>query len=415
MFKPFELFVGLRYTKAKRKNHFISFISATSMIGIALGVAALIVVLSVMNGFQKELRSTILGVVSHVQIFGGQSQLDNWEKVASQARSEASVVGSAPFVSGEGLLTAGRRSNGTMIRGVLPDQEVSVSDVSEHMVSGSFSSLEAGQFNVLLGIDLARALGVRLDDRVVLITPRGQVTPAGVMPRLRQFRVSGIFEVNNYEYDAALAIIHMTDAQKLLRFGDSVSGVRLKLTDLFDAPQVAKNLAPVLPINTFVSDWTQSHATFFRAIQIEKRVMSIILLLIVAVAAFNIVSTLVMVVTDKRTDIAVLRTLGALPSQVMKIFFIQGSLIGFIGTALGLVFGLIIAANIAVIIPAIESMFGVQFLAKDVYYISEIPSEIQVGDVLWIGFMSICLTMVATIYPSMRASKINPSEALRYE
>ncbi|MBT7998106.1 MAG: lipoprotein-releasing ABC transporter permease subunit, partial [Betaproteobacteria bacterium] len=352
MFKPFELFVGLRYTKAKRKNHFISFISATSMIGIALGVAALIVVLSVMNGFQKELRSTILGVVSHVQIFGGQSQLDNWEKVASRARSEASVVGSAPFVSGEGLLTAGRRSNGTMIRGVLPDQEVSVSDVSEHMVSGSFSSLEAGQFNVLLGIDLARALGVRLDDRVVLITPQGQVTPAGVMPRLRQFRVSGIFEVNNYEYDAALAIIHMTDAQKLLRFGDSVSGVRLKLTDLFDAPQVAKNLAPVLPINTFVSDWTQSHATFFRAIQIEKRVMSIILLLIVAVAAFNIVSTLVMVVTDKRTDIAVLRTLGALPSQVMKIFFIQGSLIGFIGTALGLVFGLTIAANIAVIIPA---------------------------------------------------------------
>ena len=415
MFKPFELFVGLRYTKAKRKNHFISFISATSMIGIALGVAALIVVLSVMNGFQKELRATILGVVSHVQLMGSHGQFENWESIAEQTKKQDGVIGSAPFVSGEGLLTFGRRSHGTLIRGVLPHFEKNVSDVSDHMVEGSLDTLEAGQFNVVLGIDLARSLGVGVGDRVVLITPQGHVTPAGVMPRLRQFLVSGIFEVKNYEYDAALAMIHMADAQKLLMLGNSVSGLRLKLTDLFEAPRVASNLASLLPPDIFISDLTRSHATFFRAIQIEKRVMSIILLLIVAVAAFNIVSTLVMVVTDKRTDIAILRTLGALPSQIMKILFIQGSLIGFIGTLLGLSFGLLVAVNIDVIVPAIESVFGVQFLAKDVYYISDIPSEVQANDVIWIGLLSLGLTMLATIYPSLRAAKINPSEALRYE
>ena len=415
MFKPFELFVGLRYTRAKRKNHFISFISVTSMVGIALGVAALIVVLSVMNGFQKELRATILGVVSHVQIMSSQGQFDNWQEIIKKTNSQADVVGSAPFVSGEGLLTFGRRSQGAIIRGVLPKIENDVSDVVVNMIQGSMDSMVSGEFNVVLGVDLARSLGVGVGDRLVMITPQGQVTPAGVMPRLRQFRVSGIFEVRNYEYDAALAIIHMEDAQRLLRLDDSVSGLRLKLTDLFDAPRVASELSRILPAGFYVSDWTQSHATFFRAIQIEKRAMSIILLLIVAVAAFNIVSTLVMVVTDKRADIAILRTLGALPSQIMTIFFIQGSLIGFIGTALGLFFGLIIASNIDVIVPAIESLFNVQFLAKDVYYISDIPSEIQLYDVVWIGVLSLGLTMLATIYPSLRAAQINPSEALRYE
>jgi lipoprotein-releasing system permease protein len=415
MFKPFELFVGLRYTRAKRKNHFISFISATSMVGIALGVAALIVVLSVMNGFQKELRATILGVVSHVQVIGVQERFENWQEIVKTTKAQNDVIGTAPFVSGEGLLTFGQRSQGAMIRGVLPNLENDVSDVGAHMVEGSLNTLVPGEFNVVLGIDLARSLGVGVGDRLVMITPQGQVTPAGVMPRLRQFLVSGIFEVRNYEYDAALAIIHMSDAQKLLRLGESVSGLRLKLRDLFNAPHVASELSRTLPSGFYVSDWTQSHATFFRAIQIEKRAMSIILLLIVAVAAFNIVSTLVMVVTDKRSDIAILRTLGALPKQIMKIFFIQGSLIGFIGTALGLFFGLVVASNIDVIVPAIEGFFGVQFLAKDVYYISDIPSEIQLDDVVWIGLLSLGLTMLATIYPSLRAAKINPSEALRYE
>ena len=415
MFKPFELFVGLRYTRAKRKNHFISFISLTSMVGIALGVAALIVVLSVMNGFQKELRATILGVVSHVQVIGVQERFENWQEIVKTTKAQNDVIGTAPFVSGEGLLTFGQRSQGAMIRGVLPNLENDVSDVGAHMVEGSLNTLVPGEFNVVLGIDLARSLGVGVGDRLVMITPQGQVTPAGVMPRLRQFLVSGIFEVRNYEYDAALAIIHISDAQKLLRLGESVSGLRLKLRDLFNAPNVASELSRMLPSGFFVSDWTQSHATFFRAIQIEKRAMSIILLLIVAVAAFNIVSTLVMVVTDKRSDIAILRTLGALPKQIMKIFFIQGSLIGFIGTALGLFFGLVVASNIDVIVPAIEGFFGVQFLAKDVYYISDIPSEIQLDDVVWIGLLSLGLTMLATIYPSLRAAKINPSEALRYE
>ena len=415
MFKPFELFVGLRYTRAKRKNHFISFISLTSMVGIALGVAALIVVLSVMNGFQKELRATILGVVSHVQVIGVQERFENWQEIVKTTKAQNDVIGTAPFVSGEGLLTFGQRSQGAMIRGVLPNLENDVSDVGAHMVEGSLNTLVPGEFNVVLGIDLARSLGVGVGDRLVMITPQGQVTPAGVMPRLRQFLVSGIFEVRNYEYDAALAIIHISDAQKLLRLGESVSGLRLKLRDLFNAPNVASELSRMLPSGFFVSDWTQSHATFFRAIQIEKRAMSIILLLIVAVAAFNIVSTLVMVVTDKRSDIAILRTLGALPTQIMKIFFIQGALIGFIGTVLGLFFGLIVASNIDVIVPAIEGLFGVQFLAKDVYYISDIPSEIQLDDVIWIGLLSLGLTMLATIYPSLRAAKVNPSEALRYE
>ncbi|MDA0359609.1 MAG: lipoprotein-releasing ABC transporter permease subunit [Proteobacteria bacterium] len=415
MFKPFELFVGLRYTRAKRKNHFISFISATSMVGIALGVAALIVVLSVMNGFQKELRATILGVVSHVQVIGMHERFENWQEVVKTTKLQNDVIGTAPFVSGEGLLTFGQRSQGAIIRGVLPNLESDVSDVGTHMVEGSLDTLVPGEFNVVLGIDLARSLGIGVGDRLVMITPQGQVTPAGVMPRLRQFLVSGIFEVRNYEYDAALAIIHMSDAQKLLRLGDSVSGLRLKLKDLFNAPRVASELSRTLPTSFYVSDWTQSHATFFRAIQIEKRAMSIILLLIVAVAAFNIVSTLVMVVTDKRSDIAILRTLGALPTQIMKIFFIQGALIGFIGTVLGLFFGLIVASNIDVIVPAIEGLFGVQFLAKDVYYISDIPSEIQLDDVIWIGLLSLGLTMLATIYPSLRAAKVNPSEALRYE
>ncbi len=415
MLKPVELFIGLRYTRAKRRNHFISFISTMSMVGITLGVAALIVVLSVMNGFQKELRATILGVVSHVQVLGANGRLASWSDTMSSASALTGVRGVAPFVNGEGLLTHGRRSSGALIRGVDPLLEEDVSEIHQHIISGELGLLKSSEFNTVLGIDLARSLGVNVGDTVVLLTPQGNVTPAGVMPRLRRFTVVGIFEVKNYEYDSALALVHISDAQKLFMMGAAVSGVRLKLDDMFEAPKIASELNALLPRNNFVTDWTRSHATFFRAIQIEKRAMFVILFLIVAVAAFNIVSTLVMAVTDKRADIAVLRTMGARPSQILKIFFIQGSIIGFLGTVVGVSLGLIVAYHIDVIVPAIEAAFGVEFLAKDVYYISDIPSEILLSDVTWITALSIILTMLATLYPSLRASKINPSEALRYE
>ena len=415
MFNPLECFIGFRYARAKRRNHFISFISITSMVGISLGVAALIIVLSVMNGFQQELRSSILGVVSHVQLTGTGGKLKDWTSVAEEVKSRPEVVGAAPYVNGEGLLSAGRRSQGAVIRGVLPGLEREVSELGKKMIAGEFSYLEAGEFNTVLGLDLARSLGVDVGDKVVFITPQGQVTPAGVMPRFRQFTVSGIFEIKNYEYDSALALIHLNDAQKLLRFSGVVSGVRLKLADLFDAPRVSEEIARLMPDDIYTSDWTRSHSTFFRAIQIEKRAMFIILLLIVAVAAFNIVSTLVMAVTDKRPDIAVLRTLGARSGQIMRVFLIQGTLIGLLGTISGLILGVIVAFNIGTIVPAIESLFGVQFLAKDVYYISEIPSQIQLNDVIWIALLSFGLTVLATIYPSLKASRVNPSEALRYE
>jgi len=415
MLSPYELFVGLRYTRAKRKNHFISFISITSMLGIALGVAALIVVLSVMNGFQKELRATILGVVSHIQVAGLGGRLADWPAIAEQARRSPDVIAAAPYVMAEGLLSHGRPVQGTVVRGILPDQEATVADIGEHMRGGGLDTLVAGEYRIALGIDLAHALGAEIGDRVMLIAPQGQVTPAGILPRLRQFTVTGIFELKNYQYDSGLALVHMEDAQRLFRFGDQVSGVRLKVNDLFEAPRVARELADSLPPSVYVSDWTRSHANFFRAVQIEKRVMFIILLLIVAVAAFNIVSTLVMAVTDKRADIAILRTLGAAPRDIMKIFVIQGALIGLVGTLAGLLMGVLVAANIDVVVPAIENALGFKFLAKDVYYISDLPSELQIDDVSIIAVTAFALTLLATLYPSFKAARTNPAEALRYE
>jgi lipoprotein-releasing system permease protein len=415
MLNSFELFVGLRYTRAKRRNHFISFISVTSMLGIALGVAALIVVLSVMNGFQKELRNRILGVAAHVQIVGLGQPLAAWEKVAKSAIGHPEVTAAAPYVMAQGLLSYRRSVQGSIVRGVLPEREDAVADIGRHMRSGRLTDLRPGEFNVVLGAELAMALGARTVDRVVLIAPQGQVTPAGILPRLRQFTVSGIFEVGMYEYDAGLAFIHLEDAQKLYRMDQGVTGVRLKLTELFAAPRVAQDLASSLGDEVYVTDWTRSHANFFRAVQIEKRVMFIILLLIVAVAAFNIVSTLVMAVTDKRADIAILRTLGAAPGDVMKIFIIQGALIGVIGTVAGVALGTLVAVNVDVIVPAIERAFSIQFLAKDVYYISDLPSDLQLRDVVAIALTSFALSLLATIYPSLRAAKTNPAEALRYE
>ena len=415
MLSPYELFVGLRYTRAKRKNHFISFISITSMLGIGLGVAALIVVLSVMNGFQKELRATILGVVSHIQIAGMGGRLADWPVVDEQARSHPEVIASAPYVMAEGLLSRGRPVQGTIVRGIIPELEASVAEIGEHMREGDLDTLRPGEYRIALGIDLARSLGAAVGDRVVLIAPQGQVTPAGILPRLRQFTVAGVFELKNYQYDSGLALVHIEDAQKLFRFGNEVSGIRLKVEDLFAAPRIARELANTLPSSVYVADWTRSHANFFRAVQIEKRAMFIILLLIVAVAAFNIVSTLVMAVTDKRADIAILRTLGAAPGDIMKIFIIQGALIGLVGTLAGLLLGVVVATNIDVIVPAIENLLGFKFLAKDVYYIDDLPSELQAGDVTVIGVTAFVLTLLATLYPSFRAARTNPAEALRYE
>ncbi|MDT3736038.1 MAG: lipoprotein-releasing ABC transporter permease subunit [Denitratisoma sp.] len=411
----YELFIGLRYTRAKRRNHFISFISLISMCGIALGVMALIVVLSVMNGFQKELRTRILGVASHVQISGRGGELAAWQQVAEQASKHKSVLAAAPYVAAQGMLSFDQTVRGALVRGILPDAEEQVAEFNRHMRGGSMQLLKPGEFGIILGGELARALQVFTGDKVTLIAPQGLVTPAAILPRLKQFRVVGIFEAGMYEYDSGLALIHLADAQALYRMEDRVSGVRLKLDDLFAAPRVARELLPLVEADVFIADWTRSHANFFRAVQIEKNVMFIILLLIVAVAAFNIVSTLVMAVTDKESDIAILRTLGASPGSIMQVFIVQGALIGTIGLALGLAGGVALALNIDVVVPAIERLFNTQFLAKEVYYISELPSDLQWRDVGIIAAVSFALTLLATLYPSWRASRVNPAEALRYE
>lgn len=414
---PYELLVGLRYTRAKRKNHFISFISMTSMVGIALGVAALIIVLSVMNGFQAELRSRILGVASHIEITENSNRLDNWQALSAQVDAQPNTQANAPYVMAQGMLSYGQAVQGALVRGILPVEEDKVADLGKNMQVGQLDDLQAGEFNIILGSDLARSLGVTIGEKVVLMAPQGQFTPTGVVPRIKQFNVVGLFQIGMYEYDAGLALIHMSDAAKLYRMGDKVSGLRLKINDLFDAPAMTAELDKTLtPLGAYyITDWTQQHANFFKAVQLEKRVMFIILTLIVAVAAFNIVSTLVMAVTDKRADIAIMRTLGTSPSSIMQIFIVQGALIGIIGTIFGAFFGILIAFNIDTIIPFIENLFHVQFLAKDVYYISELPSKLVWSDVITIIVVSVILSLLATLYPSYKASKINPAEALRYE
>jgi len=411
----YELLVGLRYFRAKRRNHFISFISLISMAGIALGVAALIVVLSVMNGFQKEVRARILGVAAHVQVLGQDNKLSDWQGVAAETLKHPRVRGAAPFVQAQGLLSIGDQVRGVLVRGVLPAEEDKVADIGAHMKAGKLESLQAGEFGIVLGADLARFLRVLVGDKVVLISPQGNVTPAGFMPRLKQFTVVGIFEVGMFEYDSGLALMHLEDAQALYQHGTAVSGVRLKLDDLFTAREVAQDLRPILGPGVVVTDWSRSHANYFRAVEIEKRMMSIILTLIVAVAAFNIVSTLVMLVTDKQADIAILRTLGAAPGSIIKIFMVQGTLIGVIGTVAGVVGGVVLGWNIDIVVPFIERLLGFKILAKDVYYISDLPSDVHLADVTVIATVSLVLSFLATLYPSWRASRVNPAEALRYE
>ena len=412
----YELFIGLRYTRAKRRNHFISFISLISLLGITLGMTALITVMSVMNGFQKEVRTRILGVASHVQVSGIDGTLTNWPQVAHETTNHPQVESAAPYVGAQGMVSVGQVVRGVMVRGILPALEDKVADLDRMMVNGKLDALVPGEFGIVVGTELARTLGVSRGDKIVLISPQGQVTPAGILPRLKQFTVTGIFEAGHFEYDSSLVLIHIVDAQKLYRMeDDQVSGVRLKLHDLFLAPQVVRELAPLISQDTHITDWTRQHANYFRAIQIEKRMLSLILALIIAVAAFNIVSTLVMAVTDKQPDIAILRTLGASPRSIMKIFIVQGTLIGVFGTLLGVVGGVLLAYNVSDVIALVERLFSVQFLSREVYYISEIPSDPQMADIVTVATVSFLLTLLATIYPSYRASKVNPAAALRYE
>ncbi|MGE0371416.1 MAG: lipoprotein-releasing ABC transporter permease subunit [Gammaproteobacteria bacterium] len=415
MFRPLEVFIGLRYTRAKRRNHFISFISLISMLGIALGVTALITVLSVMNGFEKELRERILGVVSHATVLDGAGAIMDWPELRAQLAGYPGVTGVAPFVHAEGMISHGERVAGTILQGVLPEEEPAVSELPRKIVAGDLASLTAGSYGIVLGQELAYTLGVTLGDQVVVITPQASITPAGFLPRLKRFTVVGVFSIGMYEYDSALALVHLEDAATLYRLDGGVSGLHLKLDDMFKAPALSRALELTLPPGMRVIDWTRQHSNFFRAVKMEKTVMFVILFLIVAVAAFNLVSTLVMMVTDKRSDIAILRTLGSSPGSIMAVFIVQGSVVGVIGTLLGMAGGVALALNVETLVPAIEHLFHVQFLAPDVYYISDLPSDMRWADVFSIGGLALVLCLLATLYPAWRAARVQPAEALRYE
>ena len=418
---PYELALGWRYTRAgraTRRNGFISFISGVSMLGIALGVAALIIVLSVMNGFQKEVRDRMLSVVSHIEVFAPLGMaMPDLSVTMAQAKSNPAVVAAAPFVAAQGLLAYGEDMKGVMVRGIDPVLEPSVTDLTNQTLSqqdAGLNQLTPGAFNVVLGKVLANNLGVRAGDSVTLIVPSGQVTPAGVVPRLKQLHVAGTFDSGHYEYDSALVMLHHEDAQRIFRL-EGPTGIRLKLQDLHQAREVSAQLVNTLTGDLRIRDWTQQNRTWFAAVQVEKRMMSIILTLIVAVAAFNLVSTLVMTVTDKRADIAILRTLGASPASIMGIFVVQGALVGVLGTLAGLVLGLGIAINIDVIVPALEQLLHASFLPQEIYLINRMPSDPRSADIVPIGVISLVLAFIATLYPSWRASRVNPAEALRYE
>jgi lipoprotein-releasing system permease protein len=415
---PYEWLVGLRYTRAGKRssrNSFISFISLISMAGIALGVAALIIILSVMNGFQKDVTDRMLSVLAHVEIYNKDGGLQDWQAQEQAVLKNPHVKGAAPFSPMQaGLMHGNDGLRPAFVRGVLPDQEPKVSDVERNIQAGSFNDLRAGEFGIVLGVDLARSLQASVGDKVTMILPQGTVTPAGMVPRMRSFTVQGIFHAGHQEFDSTMAFVHLQDAQRMLRM-DAPSGLRLRLDDMHKAPQVADELKKVLPSNLEVRDWSKLNATWFAAVQTEKRMMFIILTLIIAVAGFNLVSTLVMTVTDKQPDIAILRTLGASPASIMKIFVIQGALVGLLGTALGVAGGVAVALNIDVIVPFIEHLLGVQFLSKDIYYISTVPSDMRWPDVAKIGALSVALAFLATLYPSRWAARVNPAEALRYE
>lgn len=414
MFKPLSLAIGLRYTRAKRRNHFISFISAASMLGIAIGVTALITIMSVMNGFGDELRNRILGMVAHATVSGAGESLRDWPKAVELARQDPRVLGAAPYVEREAMLQ-GLRNQGALIRGVDPQREPSVSELADKMVAGSLDNLLPGEFSIVLGKELAYSLGAGPGDFVTVFVPEFRTTPVGVLPQLKRFRVVGLFESGMQEYDLGMAIIHLQDAQRLLRLGDGVTGVRLRLSDMFQAWNVAADLRDRMPGFYSVRDWSSQHANMFRAIRTEKVVMFVILSLIVGVAAFNLVSSLVMLVQDKQADIAILRTLGMSPGQVMRVFMVQGSLIGVVGVLLGLVGGVTLTYNLDLVVSGVEGLFGFEVMPKDIYYITGVPTALYWSEVAVIAGIAIVLCLLATIYPAWRAARTDPAAALRYE
>lgn len=416
MFYPLSVWIGLRYTRAERRNHFISFISFISTMGISLGVIVLITVLSVMNGFQKEVRDRILGMASHADINAvAGSGMKDWRPALEQAKRHPKVVGAAPYVETMSMLVHGKQVSGALIRGILKDVEPEVVDVGEYMEAGSMNDLVPGSFNVILGRDLAYALHVDVGDKITMLVPKFTSTPAGSMPRMKRFVVSGIFRVGMGEYDRGVAMVNMQDLAKLLRMGDAVSGIRLKLDDLYAATRVSRELAMQFGGLYRVSDWTDQHRNFFAAVKMEKRMMGLLLFFIVVIAAFNIVATLVMVVVDKRADIAILKTFGASPRQIMNIFIVQGSVIGLVGTVVGVVLGVVLALNVEQLVSWIESLFDTQFIDPSVYYISMLPSDLRWEDVLLVGVGSFLCSFLMTLYPAWNAYRTVPAEALRYE
>ena len=418
MATPYELFIGLRYTRASRRagrrNGFVSFISGLSVAGIALGVAALITVLSVMNGFQKEVRDRMLSVLSHVEVFGGREPVRDWQAIGADARRHPQVVGVAPYVSGQAMLAVDDTVRGVLVRGVDPALEPQVADFASKMARGSLDDLAAGRFGVAIGRELASQLFLDVGSKLTLIAPQGTATPAGLVPRLRQLTVVAVFASGHYEYDTSLLLMNIDDAAKLFRI-DGVTGVRLKLADMMQAPEVARDLTKMLTGDLYVRDWSSENRNWFAAVQIEKRMMFIILTLIIAVAAFNLVSMLVMTVTDKQSDIAILRTLGASPWSIMKIFVVQGASVGLLGTVLGVALGVLLALNVGGVVGFVETLFGFQVLPKGIYFINHLPSDLRAADVVSIGLVACVLALLSTLYPSWRASRVRPAEALRYE
>jgi lipoprotein-releasing system permease protein len=411
----YELLIGQRYLRASRGNRFVSFISTISMAGVAIGVAVLIVVLSVMNGFEREVRQRILSLTSHASISALNYRLGDWQDAAARIRDNPEVVAAAPYIEDQALLIAGAKSSGAVVTGVLPEDERQVTIIADKVTAGSFGALAADEYGIVLGTELAKALGIALGERVVIVTSLRTTTPAGVMPRMRAFKVVGLFSAGMYEYDRNLAYIHLSDAARLYRMGEDVTGLRLKLADMFEAPRVVRQLAGALGGGYYVDDWSRKHANFFRSIQLTKSALFIILLLVVGVAAFNIVSTLVMVVKDKRSDIAILRTVGASPRSVLMIFLTQGVAIGVIGTLSGVLLGVLISINLESLIHGLEALLGLQFLDARVYFITDLPARVEWSDVLQISLTAFILCCLSTLYPSWRAARTQPAQSLRHE
>ena len=415
MSRHFEFWIGKRYVRSRSANRFVSLISAISMLGIAIAVSVLILVLSVVNGFERELQDRLLAMTAHASIENIDGRMLDWQVLSTAAVENPRVTATAPFIEGQALLVFGEQLSGAELRGIEPIAENSVSGVGRMMVDGELGSLEAGSFNVVLGVELADALKVGIGDKVTVTLAEGIVTPAGVVPRTKRFVVSGLYRVGMYEFDRRLAFINLSDAQKLYRKKDAVTGVRLAVTEIFEAPAIVREVALAHGEVVLVSDWTRRHVNFFRSIQITKSILFVILLLVVAVAAFNIVSTLVMVVKDKQADIAILRTIGARQSSVLRIFITQGSVIGIVGTVAGVLFGILLALNLESIVSSLETVLGIKFLAADVYFISDLPSELRIADIVRVASIAIVLALGSTVYPAWIAARTAPAEALRYE